>query len=305
MGGTVTQLLNLQGMLFILIIAGMVAGKKKLVSAEGRRCLTNVVLYVILPCNIVNSFVMPFSIQLLLDFLTILLIAAGLQIFAVILSKFLFNRLDEDTKVIFQYATVCANSGFMGYPIAESIYGAAGLSYTAIYLIPLRIVMWSAGISFFSKVRNWKAMVLKVALHPCMIAVYLGLPIFFFQIPLPHVISETLTTLGDCCTAMSILIIGMLLTDVDWKTMFSVKLLLFSALRLIVLPALVWGFCLVAHMDPLVTGVSVILTGMPAGTTTALLAAQYHRDAELGSKVVVLTTLLSLFTITGWSLVLN
>lgn len=229
MGGTVTQLLNLQGMLFILIIAGMVAGKKKLVSAEGRRCLTN----------------------------------------------------------------------------AESIYGAAGLSYTAIYLIPLRIVMWSAGISFFSKVRNWKAMVLKVALHPCMIAVYLGLPIFFFQIPLPHVISETLTTLGDCCTAMSLLIIGMLLTDVDWKTMFSVKLLLFSALRLIVLPALVWGFCLVAHMDPLVTGVSVILTGMPAGTTTALLAAQYHRDAELGSKVVVLTTLLSLFTITGWSLVLN
>lgn len=138
-----------------------------------------------------------------------------------------------------------------------------------------------------------------------MIAVYLGLPIFFFQIPLPHVISETLTTLGDCCTAMSMLIIGMLLTDVDWKTMFSVKLLLFSALRLIVLPALVWGFCLVAHMDPLVTGVSVILTGMPAGTTTALLAAQYHRDAELGSKVVVLTTLLSLFTITGWSLVLN
>ena len=44
---------------------------------------------------------------------------------------------------------------------------------------------------------------------------------------------------------------------------------------------------------------------MPAGTTIALLAAQYHRDAELGSKVVVLTTLLSLFTITGWSLVLN
>ena len=61
MGGTVTQLLNLQGMLFILIIAGMVAGKKKLVSAEGRRCLTNVVLYVILPCNIVNSFAVSYT----------------------------------------------------------------------------------------------------------------------------------------------------------------------------------------------------------------------------------------------------
>ena len=116
MGGTVTQLLNLQGMLFILIIAGMVAGKKKLVSAEGRRCLTNVVLYVILPCNIVNSFVMPFSIQLLLDFLTILLIAAGLQIFAVILSKFLFNRLDEDTKVIFSICHCLLQLQLYGLP---------------------------------------------------------------------------------------------------------------------------------------------------------------------------------------------
>lgn len=305
MGDTVTRMLDLQGMLFILIIAGMIAGKKRLVSAEGRRCLTNVVLYVILPCNIVNSFIMPFSYQMLLDFLAILLIACGLQIFALILSKFIFNRLDSDTKAVFQYATVCSNSSFMGYPIAESIYGAAGLSYTAIYLIPLRIAMWSAGVSFFAKVRNRKAMVLKVALHPCMIAVYIGLPIFFLQVPLPHLVSETLTTLGDCCTALSMLLIGMLLTDVEWKTMFSIKLLLFSALRLIGLPGAVWLFCLAAHIDPLVTGVSVILTGMPAGTTTALLAAQYHGDAELGSKVVVLTTLLSLFTITGWSLVLG
>lgn len=139
MGNALIQMLDLQGMLFIFIIIGMVTGKKKLVTPEGRRCLTNLVLYVILPCNIVKSFIIEFSYRMLLNFAIILLIAAGVQIFCLLLSRFLFNRLEEDAKHIFQYATVCSNSGFMGYPMAESIYGLTGLSYAAIYLIPLRI----------------------------------------------------------------------------------------------------------------------------------------------------------------------
>lgn len=305
MGSTIIQLLNLQGMLFIFIMIGMLAGKKKLISSEGRRCLTNLILYVILPCNIFQSFMLEFSYQLLINFSIILLIAIGVQILCVILSRFLFNRLDKDTRPIFQYATVCSNSGFMGYPMAESIYGLMGLSYTAIYLIPLRISTWSAGLSYFARPRNRKAMVLKVALHPCMIAVYAGLLIMFLQVPLPAVIDTTLDKLGGCCTAMSMLVVGMLLTDVEWKTMVSIPNLLFCALRLIAIPGVVFLACRGLHIDPLITGVSVILSGMPAGTTTALLAAQYHCDAELGSKVVVLSTLLSLFTITGWCFLLQ
>ncbi|MCB6994259.1 AEC family transporter [bacterium 210820-DFI.6.37] len=305
MGAPIAQMINLQGMLFIFIFVGMLAGKKKLVTAEGRRCLTNLTLYVVLPCNIASAFIMPFSYEMLMNFLWILLIAIGVQVFCLILSHILFNRLDENLKPVFQYATVCSNSSFMGYPVAESIYGAAGLSYTAIYLIPLRIVMWSAGLSFFTKTKNRKAMLLKVALHPCMIAVYVGLILLFFQPPLPQLVTDTLDKLGGCTTALSMMLVGMLLTDVKWKTMISVRALLFSALRLIVIPGAVFLFCKGFHIDPLITGVSVILAGMPAGTTTALLAAQYGGDAQQASKLVVLTTLLSLFTITGWYFILS
>lgn len=305
MGAPIAQMINLQGMLFIFIFVGMLAGKKKLVTAEGRRCLTNLTLYVVLPCNIASAFIMPFSYEMLMNFLWILLIAIGVQVFCLILSHILFNRLDENLKPVFQYATVCSNSSFMGYPVAESIYGAAGLSYTAIYLIPLRIVMWSAGLSFFTKTKNRKAMLLKVALHPCMIAVYVGLILLFFQPPLPQLVTDTLDKLGGCTTALSMMLVGMLLTDVKWKTMLSVRALLFSALRLIVIPGAVFLFCKGFHIDPLITGVSVILAGMPAGTTTALLAAQYGGDAQQASKLVVLTTLLSLFTITGWYFILS
>lgn len=305
MGNALIQMLDLQGMLFIFIIIGMVTGKKKLVTPEGRRCLTNLVLYVILPCNIVKSFIIEFSYRMLLNFAIILLIAAGVQIFCLLLSRFLFNRLEEDAKHIFQYATVCSNSGFMGYPMAESIYGLTGLSYAAIYLIPLRIVMWSAGLSYFARAKNRRAMILKVGLHPCMIAVYIGLLIMFLQVPLPVLITDTLDKLGGCCTAMSMLVVGMLLMDVEWKTMVSIPNLLFCGLRLVLIPGVVFLVCKGLPIDPLITGVSVILSGMPAGTTTALLAAQYHGDAELASKVVVLSTLLSLFTITGWCFLLQ
>lgn len=305
MNPTISQMIDLQGMLFIFILVGMLAGKKGLVTAEGRRCLTNLTLYVVLPCNIASAFIMPFSYEMLLKFLSVLLIAAGVQVFCLILSHILFNRLPENVKPVFQYATVCSNSSFMGYPVAESIYGAVGLSYTAIYLIPLRIVMWSAGLSFFAKTKNRKTLFLKVVLHPCMIAVYVGLLALFLQPPLPNLITETLDRLGGCTTALSMMLVGMMLTDVKWKTMISVRALLFSALRLIAIPGAVFLFCKGFQIDPLITGVSVILSGMPAGTTTALLAAQYGGDAQQASKLVVLTTLLSLFTITGWNFILS
>ena len=127
----------------------------------------------------------------------------------------------------------------------------------------------------------------------------------FLQVPLPVLITDTLDKLGGCCTAMSMLVVGMLLMDVEWKTMVSIPNLLFCGLRLVLIPGVVYLVCKGLQIDPLITGVSVILSGMPAGTTTALLAAQYHGDAQLASKVVVLSTLLSLFTITGWCFLLQ
>ena len=53
----------------------------------------------------------------------------------------------------------------------------------------------------------------------------------------------------------------------------------------------------IMRFDPLLTGVSLILTGMPAGSTSALLAAKYGADEDYASRCIITTTIISLITI--------
>jgi len=164
--------------------------------------------------------------------------------------------------------------------------------------------MWSVGVSYFSGGGKDKKAIFKALAHPCLIAVYIGIAIMTFRIPVPEILLSAIKKSSDCCTALSMFVIGAILTEVDFRTVFSKKTMLFSALRLIGIPALTLGVCMLAGADPLVTGVAVILAGMPAGATTSILAANYNVEERFAAKIVVLTTALSMVTIPIWGLVL-
>ena len=124
-------------------------------------------------------------------------------------------------------------------------------------------------------------------------------------IPLPGFVDETVSALSSCTTAMTMVYIGTILSDVDWKTIVTGKQLYFSVMRLVIIPLIVWLPCRFLHVDPLITGVSVFLAAMPAGSTTSLLAAKYGADADSAAKCVVLSTALSVITVPVWRLLLG
>ena len=86
----------------------------------------------------------------------------------------------------------------------------------------------------------------------------------------------------------------------DLRTIVNKDTLWFSLLRLVLLPGVVFIACRLIGLDNVATGVSVLLTGMPAGSTSAIFAARYHSDAPFATKCVVFTTLLSLVTLPIW-----
>ena len=94
--------------------------------------------------------------------------------------------------------------------------------YGSVCLIPQRIVMWSAGISCFTSSGSKKEIFKRVALHPCIIAVYVGLILMFFQIPLPVFLDKTLRSVGGCTTSISMILIGSILGEIkDIKSVIS------------------------------------------------------------------------------------
>lgn len=207
--------------------------------------------------------------------------------------------------MVLQYGTICSNAGFLGNPLTEGIYGSMGLLYASIYLIAQRIIMWSAGVSFFTESPDKKTLVKKVVTHPCIVACMIGIIVMGLQITLPDFLFDTINNIGKCTTAITMILIGAILSEADLKTMVTKTTAAFSLLRLIIIPLMVFAGCLLTRMPMLVTGVSVVLAAMPAGTTTAILAVKYNGDEELATKCVVLTTLLSMIMVPIWCLVIQ
>jgi hypothetical protein len=292
------------GMMLLLIISGYLLRKKGLITNAGKKCLTDIILYAILPCNIIKAFSMQMEEGFLIKFVQVLAAAIFTQFIALLIANLMYNRMRDGEKQVFQYATVCSNSGFMGNPLAEGVFGNTGLLYASIFLIPQRIVMWTAGVSYFQKGGNRKEVYKKVLTHPCMIATYIGFIIMIFQISLPGVIADTVKSFSSCCTAMTMMYIGTILVEVDFKTLFSLKQVYFAVIRLILIPAVVLAGCTLAGIEPLAAGVCTLLSGTPAGSTTSLLAAKYEADEVSAAKAVVFTTALSTITIPIWSMIL-
>ena len=171
-------------MMFLLAAAGAVMKKTGILKAESKGVITDLVISFILPCSIITSFQVTFDTSILMGFAVVLGISVLVQAVSYVIGHTIYNRKPEEIKRVLQYCTIVSNSGFLGLPIAQGIFGAEGLMYASIFLIPMRIMMWSAGIACFTESPDMRSVVKKLALHPCIIAVYIGLGLLVFQKPL-------------------------------------------------------------------------------------------------------------------------
>lgn len=297
------NLLNMQGMMLIMVLIGMLFNKKKIITKEGRKCLTDLTINIFIPCNMISAFFKA-DRTMLSRMAGIMLISLLIQIFQYVLSKILFRKKEAGMRSVLRYSTMVSNAGFLGNPMVEGMYGDSGLVLASVFLVPVRLFYWSVGLACFVPVN--KKNVVKTALtHPCIVAVLLGLLYLFFPVPLPVFVTKTITTFSTAMTPVTMLLIGSILGDVELKTIVSKDTLYIGFIRLVVIPAAVFLAVWTAGVESLMASVTVILIAMPVATTTAILAARYDGDAEFATKTVVLTTILSLITIPVWSLIVE
>lgn len=290
------DLLELQVTIFLLIAAGYVLSRVGVLPASARKPLTDLVIDFILPCNIIVSFLLEFDREILTACAVVLAVSLGIQVFALLAWRVFFPKARDGEAAVLEYATLVSNAGFLGNPIVEGLYGAQGLLYASVYMVPQRIMMWSAGVSCFTGAKG-RDVLKKTLTHPCIVAVGIGLILMLGQFTLPAGLERTLRTASSCNTALSMIVIGNILAEVDPRTVVNRRTLWYCVVRLAVIPLLVLGACRLLGLNALVTEVATVLAGMPAAATTAILAAKYGRAEHFAVKLVFLSTLLSLVTI--------
>ncbi len=297
-------LFEMQITLFLIMLLGMYLRRRGMIPDGGKALLSDLVINVTLPCSILRSFQIEFNHQILMSTLEIMIVAVLIQIGCYFLGMAAYPGFRDERKKVLQYATICSNAGILGNPIAEGIFGGLGLLYASIYVIPQRAFMWSVGLTYFTEAPDKKTLLKKIATHPCILAVVIGFVIMISQISLPGFADSTLKAVANANTFLAMLLVGTILGEVDLRTLFEKDTFYYSLVRLILIPLLVLIGCRLGRVDTLVMEVSVVLSGMPAASVTAVMASKYKKDEIFATKCVVLSTLLSMVTVPVWCLIM-
>lgn len=292
MNTIVTQVI----VLFLIMVVGYISRKRGFINTEVNKSLSELLLNVTLPFMIIASFNFKFSKDMLNLGIKLFLISTVIHTVLLLLGSIIYKRFNEDEYKVLWFITVFSNCGFMGYPVVESIYGKIGLFYAALFNIPFNILMWTAGVFIFSG-RGDKQNLRKAILNPGILSVFIGLIIFLFSVELPTPIIKTLEMVGSMTTPLSMIIIGSTLADAKIKSIFEGYSVYFgSFIRLIAIPLTVYFILNLFGLKDFYLNIPVIITAMPAAANTVIMAEKYGGNPEYASKVVFLTTILSVVT---------
>lgn len=294
--------------LFLLIGAGALGVKMGWLKAEGRQMLSSLLVNLVVPAMIVNSYRMEFSMEILRN----LLAAFGLSVLAIlmgtVLTLLLTARQKDSRTPIFRFACVFSNAAYMGFPLISALFGAEGLLYASAYVTVFNILLWTMGYGMVSGSNNPKAIARSLLHTPVLYAMVVGLSIYLLQIPVPSLIAQPLELLGGMNTPLSMLITGILIASGDLGSILRDKhIWKLAGVRMLLIPAV----CLAvfAVLGLLRFGMSaqvvLLLECCPAAAITSVFAVQFGHDEHFAAGSVVLTTLLSILILPLCALVLT
>lgn len=282
--------------LFILIGIGALLTKRGMITDKGARSMTDVVLYAVTPCVIINAFQREYRPELLSGLLISLLAAFLTLLVSVLLAELFFRRRDIDRGVVLKFSLVFSNCGFMALPLQEAVLGADGVFYGAAYIAVFNLFMWTYGVIQMSRKTSFKA-ALHAVLNPGVIGTVIGVLLFVFSVQLPTVVISPIRFLAALNTPLPMLVIGCHLISSDLRPVLRDKDAYFAmAMRLIILPLAVLGVMLLCGVSRVVLCSTVIASASPVAAYTTMMAMKYGRDARLSTGIVSASSLFSVVT---------
>lgn len=282
--------------LFLIILVGVYAAKRKIITKEINKGLTNILLKITLPCLVVSSFIFDLSEELKGNIIKCFIYSPLVLLISIVVSYIFLLPIKGGKKIIIQFANVFSNCGFIGFPIVFSIYGNEGVIYASIFNLFFTVFLWTYGVILFNG-KMKREDIKQVLLNPAIIAVIIGLIIMILGVNIPNVLSSTLDLVGNMTSPLSMIIVGVILGNAKIIFYLKDKSIYYSAfLKLIVMPCIIILILKIINDNSLVSKTLIILTAMPAAAMTSILAESFDKESEYSAVIVFITTLFSLIT---------
>ena len=288
------------GVLFALMAVGAVCRRVRLVDEASVKGIVNVLLLVVTPSLIIDSFQRPFDPAMVHGFFWAFAIAAFAHV-AVILFARLFSRGGDRSRPVLRLAMVFSNAGFMGIPLEQAILGSEGVFYGIVYVVVFNFFMWSWGLYEIRGVGDgWRWHSLRPMLvNPGTVGIAIGLPLFFASLSLPAILKTPIGLLAGLNTPLAMLVIGFYLAGADFRRVVRMpSAYLAAAVRLVVFPLALLAllYPLRSHFPREMMLALVTAASAPVAAMVSMFASKFERDVDLSVGLVSGTTLLSILT---------
>ena len=288
--------------LFILMGLGALGAKTGLLRPEGKQTLSNLLVNLVVPAMIINSYRMDFSPEILRNLLAAFALSILSSLLGLVITLLFTARSKDSRTPIFRFACVFSNAGYMGLPLISALFGSEGLLYASAYFTIFNLLLWTLGYSIVSGSSDPKKVAGSLLRCPAIYAIVVGLVLYLFQIPLPTLITQPMELLGDMNTPLSMLITGMLIASGDLRRILTDKHIWeLTVIRMFFIPVLtIAAFAALGLFRyGMATQVVLLLECCPAAAITSVFAVQFRHDEQFAAGSVVLTTLLSILFLPG------
>ena len=288
--------------IFLILLPGVYFGRKNIIDEKQCEGISSIVVNIAWPCLVITALQMDFSETLLINsgLLAGAFVVVSVLAYAVGMVLCRFLKTDDQITYLIIYMFLFSNTGFMGIPVCETLYGEEGVFYAALMDSLSDVFVFTMGTFLVKKsmgvtIKNNP----KELITPGLISIVIGVSLFLLDIKLPAVLGETLATVGGITTPLAMFIIGYKLGKMKIKDMLGDRTAyIVSGFRLLVLPAVVLGAFVVLGVEMTVlTKVIAMEIAMPVATCTVIFVEQYKGNTPFASKCVLLSTLLSVVTI--------
>lgn len=293
------QVVGLQVLiLFVLIMIGFASNKLKIIDENGVKGVTSLMLYIITPCVLINSFQREFDLSLLKGFAISVAAAVLFHIAAIFISKLLVHDENRAKQNVLRFGAIFANCGYMSLPLQQALLGSEAVFYSSSYVAVFNIFTWSYGLSLMCSGKE-KASLKKAILNPGLISVLIGLVLFFCSVKLPVIIGKPIEYIAALNTPVPMIIIGYYIANLDFKKVLRTKAEFTTlAVRLVLLPMLMFGALYVLGIRGVLMVSCVISASAPIAAISTMFATKFGGDTETSAGMVAISTLFSIVTMT-------
>lgn len=291
----ITQILLQQTIImFALMLLGLLLSRRGMITEQGSRDLSNVLLYAVIPCVILRSYMSEFSTEKLRAMglsALIAVIAFAASIAVAYLTCGTRHRIEN-------FAVAFGNAGFIGIPLVTAVFGPEAAFYVVSFSTFANLLQWTYGIVIISGKKETMNLRM-VFVNPVFISMVIGIALFVLQPTLPTVVTGTIGYIADGNTVLAMIILGYYLSKVQLRGLFAdVRLYLFSALRLLVVPAVtILVFLPFPFARGEITLITLIAAATPIASSTAIFAQKFGQNYRQAVSYVCLSTILSVATL--------